>query len=137
MAQMVTPRQALYAHLSADAAVMASVDGRLYQRRVPLTAPRPLIVIYPPISNVPYRDLDGTAYWQARLQVTVIAADSEDGNPQRQAETAAQAVIAAVNDHLGPLGGLNVIQAWVDHAGQVDHGDEIRHHIDVMIKYKE
>lgn len=136
MAQMVTPRQALYAHLSADPAVMASVDGRLYQRRVPLTAPRPLIVIYPPISDVPYRDLDGTAYWQARLQVTVIAADGE-GNPQQQAEAAARAVIDAVNDHIGPMGGLQVVQAWVDSDGQVDDGDEIRHHIDVMIKYKE
>ena len=130
----VEPRQALLAHLRADPAVQEAVGTRVYQRRVPEGAEKPLIVIYPTISRVPNRILSGVAYHQARLQVTVMA------GTQPEAEKAANAVISAVEGFSGLMAGaLNVILATVDNDRQTDQDgvDEIHHHIDVMIIYKE
>lgn len=138
----IEPRQALYAHLLADARVNAAVSTRVYQRRVPLGAVKPLILIYPPIITAPTHDLDGVAWLTARLQVTAFACDDPDTGEaaQPQAERAARAVIAAVNGFSGLMAGkLRVIQATVDsdHQADQEETDEIRHHVDVVIKYKE
>lgn len=130
----VEPRQALYAHLRADPGVQAAVGERVYQRRVPDGAEKPLIVIYPPISRVPTRDLGSVAYQRARLQVTAMA------DTQPQAEAAAKAVISAVEGFSGLMAGvLPVILATVDNDRQTDQDgvDEIHHHVDITITYEE
>ena len=130
----VEPRQALYAHIRADPGVQAAVGNRVYQRRVPEGAQKPLIVIYPTISRVPTRDIGGVAYRQARLQVTAMA------DTQPETEKAAKAVIEATEGFTGLMAGaLNVILVTVDNDRQVDQDgvDEIHHHVDVMITYKE
>ncbi len=133
----VEPRQALYAHLRADPAVQAALkNGKdsVYQRRVPAGAQKPLIVIYPTISRVPNRILNGVSHRRTRLQVTVMA------DTQPEAEKAANAVISAVEGFTGMMAGaLNVILATVDNDRQVDQDgvDEIHHHVDITITYKE
>ena len=130
---MTEPRRALYAHLAADNEVKAIVGDRIYQGRVPAGATKPLIVIQPPISRVPQRDLGGVAYKRTRIQVTAMA------DTQKQAEATAKAVIDAVEGFTGTMAGaLDVILATVDNDRQVDQEgvDEIHHHVDVMILYK-
>jgi hypothetical protein len=130
----VEPRQALLAHLRADPAVQEAVGTRVYQRRVPEGAQKPLIVIYPTISRVSNRILDGVSHRRTRLQVTVMA------GTQPEAEKAANAVISAVEGFSGLMAGaLNVILATVDNDRQTDQDgvDEIHHHVDMMIMYKE
>ena len=130
----VEPRQALYAHLRADDGVRGAVGTRIYQRRVPAEAQKPLIVIYPTISRVPNRILDGVSHRRCRLQVTAMAENQPD------AEKAAAAIIAAVDGFTGPMAEkLDVILATVDNDRQIDQDgvDEIHHHVDVMIVYKE
>lgn len=133
------PRQALYAHLLADPSVREAVGEQVYQRRVEkkrldLPVRKPLIIVWPPISNVPVRDLNGVIHRRCRLQVTCMA------DKQLEAEKAARAVIAAVEGFTGVMAGaLNVVQATVDNDRQVDQEgvDEIHHHIDILITYKE
>lgn len=130
---MTEPRRALYAHLLADSGVQTAVGDRIYQGRVPAGATKPLILIQPPISRVPQRDLGGVAYKRTRIQVTVMA------DTQKQAEAAAKAVIDAVEGFTGTMGnGLDVILASVDNDRQIaqDGIDEIYHHVDVMMVYK-
>ena len=130
---MTEPRRALYAHLLADSGVQTAVGDRIYQGRVPAGATKPLILIQPPISRVPQRDLGGVAYKTTRIQVTAMA------KTQKDAETVADAVIAAVEGFTGTMGGgLDVILASVDNDRQIaqDGIDEIYHHVDVMIVYK-
>jgi hypothetical protein len=130
---MTEPRRALYAHLLADPGVKAAGGDRIYQGRVPAGATKPLILIQPPISRVPQRDLGGVAYKRTRIQVTAMA------KTQKDAETVANAVIAAVEGFTGMMGGgLDVILASVDNDRQIaqDGIDEIYHHVDVMIVYK-
>lgn len=130
---MTEPRRALYAHLLADPGVKAVVGDRIYQGRVPAGATKPLIVIQPPISRVPQRDLGGVAYKRTRIQVTAMT------DTQKQAEATAKAVIDAVEGFTGMMGGgLDVILASVDNDRQIaqDGIDEIYHHVDVMIVYK-
>ena len=130
----VEPRQALYAHIRADPGIQAAVGDRVYQRRVPERAQKPLIIIYPTISRVPNRILAGVAYHQARLQVTAMA------DTQPDAEKAARAVIEATEGFTGLMAGaLNVILAMGDNDSPVDQDgvDEIHHHVDVIIIYKE
>ena len=130
---MTEPRRALYAHLAADNEVKAIVGDRIYQGRVPAGATKPLILIQPPISRVPQRDLGGVAYKRTRIQVTAMA------DTQKQAEATATAVIDAVEGFTGTMGGgLDVILASVDNDRQIaqDGIDEIYHHVDVMIVYK-
>ncbi len=130
----VEPRQALYSHLKSNPAVQAAVGDRVYQRRVPEGAQKPLIVIYPNISRVPNRILSGVSYRRARLQVTAMA------DTQPEAEKAAKAVIEATEGFTGLMAGaLNAILVTVDNDRQVDQDgvDEIHHHVDVMIIYKE
>lgn len=137
----VRPRQALYAHLRADQGVQAIVGDRIYHRHAPLDTKKPLIVIWPTISDVPIRDLNGVAYRRARLQVTAMAADdNKSRDAQPKAEAAAKAVISAVEGFSGMMAGaLNVILATVDNDRQIDQEgvDEIHHHVDVIITYKE
>ena len=130
---MTEPRRALYAHLLADSGVQTAVGDRIYQGRVPAGATKPLILIQPPISRVPQRDLGGVAYKRTRIQVTAMA------ETQKDAEKAANAVIAAVEGFTGTMGGgLDVILTTVDNDRQVaqDGIDEIYHHVDVMMVYK-
>lgn len=130
---MTEPRRALYAHLLADSGVQTAVGDRIYQGRVPAGATKPLILIQPPISRVPQRDLGGVAYKRTRIQVTAMA------DTQKQAEATAKAVIDAVEGFAGTMGGgLDVILASVDNDRQIaqDGIDEIQHHVDVLIKYK-
>lgn len=130
---MTEPRRALYAHLLADSGVQTAVGDRIYQGRVPAGATKPLILIQPPISRVPQRDLGGVAYKRTRIQVTAMT------DTQKQAETTAKAVIDAVEGFTGMMGGgLDVILASVDNDRQIaqDGIDEIYHHVDVMIVYK-
>ena len=130
---MTEPRRALYAHLLADSGVKTAVGDRIYQGRAPARADKPLILIQPPISRIPQRDLGGVAYKRTRIQVTAMA------ETQKDAEKAANAVIAAVEGFTGTMGnGLDVILASVDNDRQVaqDGIDEIYHHVDVMIVYK-
>lgn len=130
----VEPRQALYAHLRADPGVQAAVGDRVYQRRVPTGATKPLILIQPPISRVPQRDLGGVAYKRTRIQVTAMA------DTQKRAEATAKAVIDAVEGFSGMMAGqLQVLLASVDNDRQIayDDIDEIHHHVDMMITYKE
>jgi len=130
---MTEPRRALYAHLLADSGVQTAVGDRIYQGRVPAGATKPLILIQPPISRIPQRDLGGVAYKRTRIQVTAMA------ETQKDAEKAANAVIAAVEGFTGTMGGgLDVILASVDNDRQIaqDGIDEIYHHVDVMIEYK-
>lgn len=131
---MIEPRQVLFAHLKADSGVQAVVGDRVYQRRVPAGAVKPLIVIYPTISNVPTRDLNNVAYQRARIQVTAMA------DNQAQAESAARTVMSAVEGFSGLMAGtLPVILATVDNDRQIDQDgvDEIHHHVDITITYKE
>ena len=130
---MTEPRRALYAHLLADSGVQTAVGDRIYQGRVPAGATKPLILIQPPISRIPQRDLGGVAYKRTRIQVTAMA------DTQKQAEATATAVIDAVEGFTGTMGGgLDVILASVDNDRQIaqDGIDEIYHHVDVMIVYK-
>ena len=130
---MTEPRRALYAHLAADNGVKAIAGDRIYQGRVPAGATKPLILIQPPISRVPQRDLGGVAYNRTRIQVTAMA------DTQKQAEATAKAVIDAVEGFTGMMGGgLDVILASVDNDRQIaqDGIDEIYHHVDVMMAYK-
>jgi len=130
----IEPRQALYAHLRADLGVQAAVGDRVYQRRVPTGAKKPLIVIWPPISRVPVRDLSGVAWQRTRIQLTVIA------DTQPDVEVAAKAAINAVEGFSGLMAGaLEVIEARVQGDRQVDQDevDEVYHHIDVIITYFE
>ena len=130
---MTEPRRALYAHLAADNEVKAIVGDRIYQGRVPAGATKPLILIQPPISRVPQRDLGGVAYKRTRIQVTAMA------DTQKQAEATATAVIDAVEGFTGTMGGgLDVILASVDNDRQIaqDGIDEIYHHVDVMMAYR-
>ncbi len=131
---MTEPRRALYAHLAADNEVKAIVGDRIYQGRVPAGATKPLILIQPPISRVPQRDLGGVAYKRTRIQVTAMA------DTQKQAEATAKAVIDAVEGFSGMMAGqLQVLLASVDNDRQIayDDIDEIHHHVDMMITYKE
>lgn len=127
------PREALYAHLRADPGIQAAVGDRVYQRRVPSGVQKPLIVIFPPVSRIARRDLGGVAYWEARLQVTAMAA------AQPEAEAAAKAVMQAVEGFQGVMAGaIYVIDARVDSDNQIDQDDvdEIHHHVDVLVRYK-
>ena len=127
------PREALYAHLKADPGVQAAVGDRVYQRRVPSGAVKPLIVIFPPASRTAERDLGGVAYWEARLQVTAMA------GTQPEAEAAAKAVMQAVEGFRGVMAGaIYVVDARVDSDNQIDQDDvdEIHHHVDVIVRYK-
>jgi hypothetical protein len=129
----VEPRQALYAHLSADPDVVAAVGSNIHQRRVPEGAPKPLIVIWPPQSRVPERDLDGPAYYRTRIQLTVMAAT------QPEAEKVARAVIAAVEGFAGLMAGvLPVLLVEVIDDSQIDQSgiDEIHHHVILRIAHK-
>lgn len=128
----ITPREALFAFLSTDNTVMATVKN-IHSRRVPLGAYKPLVVIYPTISDVPTRDLSGIAYRQARLQVTVMA------DTQKEAETTIRAIIKAVDGFSGSMFGLSVIQALAETDRQIDEDevDEVHQHLDVIIKYEE
>lgn len=131
---MLEPRKMLRAYLLADSAVGKAVGTRVYYPTVPAGAQKPLIVIYPNISRVPSRDLGGVAYRRVRIQVTAMA------DTQPEAEAAAHAVINAVEGFNGKMYGvLPVILATVDNDRQVyqDEVDEIHHHVDVMITYKE
>lgn len=126
------PRQALYAHLRADPGVQNAVNDRVYQRRVPEGATKPLIVIYPTISRVPTRDLNNVAYKRTRIQVTAMS------DTQSQAEAAAMSVINAVEGFSGLMAGeLPVILATVDNDRQTyqNEVDEIHHHVDITITY--
>lgn len=130
----VEPRQALYAHLRADPGVQAAVGDRVYQRRVPTGAMKPLIVIWPTISRVPNRILEGVSHCRVRLQVTVMA------DNQSQAEAVAKTVVSSVEGFKGQMAGaLDVLLATVDNDRQVDQDgvDEIHHHVDITITYKE
>lgn len=131
---MTEPRRALYAHLAADNEVKAIVGDRIYQGRVPAGATKPLILIQPPISRVPQRDLGGVAYKRTRIQVTAMA------DTQKQAEATAKAVIDAVEGFSGMMAGqLQVLLASVDNDRQTDQDgvNEIHHHVDITITYKE
>lgn len=131
---MTEPRRALYAHLAADNEVKAIVGDRIYQGRVPAGATKPLILIQPPISRIPQRDLGGVAYKRTRIQVTAMA------DTQKQAEATAKAVIDAVEGFSGMMAGqLQVLLASVDNDRQIAYDDinEIHHHVDMMITYKE
>src|SRR5690606_11207083 len=128
------PREALYAHLKADPGVQAAVGDRVYQRRVPSGAVKPLIVIFPPESRTAERELGGVAYWEAALQVTAMAAATP------AAEAAAKAVMQAVEGFQGVMAGaVYVIDARVDSDQQIDQDDvdEIHHHVDVVVRYKD
>lgn len=127
---MVEPREALFALLYNDDAVRNSVTDIVHGRR-PTDAQLPVLVIWPTISNVPERDLNGPAFWRARLQVTVVA------HEQEQAEIAKDAVINCVDGFSGDMYGLPVIEAWLISDEQVMQDDEvIFHHIDFYIRYK-
>lgn len=132
---MIEPRQALIVHLRADTNVTKTLKkgaNSIYQRRVPAGAAKPLVVIWPTISRVPNRILDGVSYQKTRLQVTAIA------DTQPEVEKAVNAVIKAIDGFTGLMAEkLNVILATVDNDRQVDQdgADEIHHHVDVMITY--
>lgn len=131
----IEPRQALYVYLQSIPAIIESLkNGKdsIYQRRFPAGAQKPLIVIYPTISQLPNRLLDGVSHHRTRIQVTVVA------DTQTDAEQAANAVIKAVEGFTGLMAEkLQVILATVDNGRQVDQEgvDEIHHNIDVMLRY--
>ncbi len=138
MAMLIEPRIALYDHLKSNSNVTATlarcIHGLcLYQGRVSSGAKNPLALIQPPISRVPTRILSGVAYRRQRLQVTVVA------DTQPEAETVARAIMAAVEGFSGMMAGLDVMLATVDNDRQVffDEIDEVHHHIDVMILYRD
>jgi len=135
---LIEPRIALYDHLKSNSNVTAALAKCrhglcLYQGRVSSGAKKPLAVVQPPISRVPTRILSGVAYKQQRLQVTVVA------DTQPEAEVTAQAIIAAVEGFTGTMAGLDVMLATVDNDRQVffDEVDEVYHHVDVMILYRD
>src|SRR5690554_3155161 len=124
---MLEPRKMLRAYLLDDLTVQSAVGGRVYYPSVSAGAQKPLIVIYPNISRVPNRDLNGVAYRRIRIQVTAMA------DTQPEAEAAAHAVINAVEGFNGKMYGvLSVILATVDNDRQVYQDDvgEIHHHVD-------
>lgn len=130
----IEPRQALYAHLKNDPGVQAAIGERIYQRRAPAGAEKPLILIQPQISRIPSRDLGGTAFKRVRLQVTAIA------DTQTQAEVAVRAVDNAVEGFSGSMAAkLQTITVTVDNDRQVEQEEigEIYHHVDITIIYKE
>ena len=97
-------------------------------------ADKPLILIQPLISRVPAADLTTVAWRRARIQVTAMA------DSQPEAEAAARAVFDAVEGYTGMMAGaLEVLLATVESDRQVEQEgiDEIYHHVDVMITYKE
>jgi len=111
-----------------------AIGERIYQRRAPAGAEKPLILIQPQISRIPSRDLGGTAFKRVRLQVTAIA------DTQTQAEVAVRAVDNAVEGFSGSMAAkLQTITATVDNDRQVEQEEigEIYHHVDITIIYKE
>lgn len=131
---MIEPREALFAHLAENPGVQAVVGDRVFSPRVSLGTKKPLLLIQPPISRVPSRDLDGVNFKRARIQVTAM------GETQKQAEGAAKAVMTAVEGFSGMMAGeLYVLLATVDNDRQIDYEDigEVHHHVDIMITYRE
>ena len=134
---LIEPRIALYDHLKSNSNVTAALAKCrhglcLYQGRVSSGAKKPLAVVQPPISRVPTRILSGVAYKQQRLQVTVVA------DTQPEAEVTAQAIIAAVEGFTGTMAGLDDAGDGRQRSpGLFDEVDEVYHHVDVMILYRD
>src|SRR5690606_28343016 len=72
MAAPVTPRKVVRAHLLADPQVAALVGDRIYYHIRPDGAEYPCIVLTT-ISDVPQRDLQGRAWTDTRIQLTVMS----------------------------------------------------------------
>lgn len=129
MAETVTPRQAVYAHLKADPDVTALVGGRVYHQTAPDGATYPLIVLNT-ISSVDRRDLSGVAYVETRVQVTAMAATLAE------AEAIAMVVHKSLEGFSGLMAGaLQVIGCRV--AGYVPIYQEgvgqTHYHVDIIV----
>lgn len=128
----VTPRQAVYAHLQADASVAGLVGGRIYHQVPPLDATYPLIVLNT-ISSVDERDLAGVAFTRTRIQVTAMAATLKD------AEVIALAVRKSLEGYTGMMAGaLPVIGCRVDSYEPIYQEDvgQTHYHVDVIVTHK-
>lgn len=133
MAETVTPRQAVYAHLRADPNISVLVGSRIYHQIPPLDATYPLIVINT-VNNIDRRDLSGVAYTETRIQVTVMAATL------KEAETIAMAVRRSLEGFSGLMAGaLYVIGCRVDNYLPVyeEEVGQTYYHVDMIITHKE
>jgi len=132
MAETVTPRQAVYAHLNADPNITALVGSRIYHQTPPLHATYPLIVINT-ISNVDRRDLSAVFACDTRIQITAMAATL------KEAESIAMAVRQSLEGFSGMMAGaLQVISCRVDNYEPIyqDEVGQTHYHVDVMITHK-
>lgn len=131
MAQALTPRQAVYAHLRADPGVSALVGSRIYHVAPPLDATCPLITINT-ISNTDRRDLTGVAYVETRLQITAMAATLPE------AETIALAVRKSLEGFSGLMAGsLPVLGCKVDVylPDPQEEVQQVHYHVDVVVTH--
>ncbi|MGE5585724.1 MAG: DUF3168 domain-containing protein [Bacillota bacterium] len=131
MAETVTPRQAVYAHLKGDLDVAALVGGRVYHQTAPDDATYPLIVLNT-ISNVDRRDLAGVAYVETRLQVTAMAATLAE------AEAIALAVRASLEGFRGLMAGaLEVIECRTIGYLPIYQEDvgQTHYHVDILVTH--
>jgi len=132
MAVPVTPRKVVRAHLLADPQVAALVGDRIYYQTRPDGAEYPCIVLTT-ISDVPQRDLQGRAWTETRIQLTVMS-QTEPG-----AETVARAVEQSLDGFAGLMAGaLQVIACRVD-SSRPEYQEASGHThylVDVLISYK-
>ena len=132
MATEVTPRKAVWKHLSDDQAIAALVGNRIdYDYRKDETE-LPCIIIAD-ISDVPRRDLSGVAWRETRIQITAMA------NTKPGAEEIAQAIQAVLEGYSGMMAGaLQVINCRVDAASPLyqEETGQYHYHVDVIITYK-
>lgn len=133
MATEVTPRKAVWKHLLDDPAVAALVGDRIYYQTRPDGTAYPCVVIST-ISRIPRRDLDGMAWAETRLQVTVMDTT----------EPGAEAVAKVIQDSLDGFGSalmagvLYVMECRVETAFPMlqEETGQTHYHVDVVIIHK-
>ena len=140
MAETVTPRQAVHAHLRADPSVSALVGSHIYHQTPPLDATYPLVTINT-ISNTDRRDLSAVSYSETRIQVTAMANDPPNtpGGSLKDAERIAMAVRKSLEGFSGLMAGvLQVIDCRVVSYLPVyqDGVGQTHYHVDILITHK-
>lgn len=100
--------KAIYRLLTDNSTVNGLVSGRVYQTRLPQSCSYPAIMIQK-ISDVPFKDNDGSDLWRARMQVNSYA------TTQAAVQQLAVAVQAALDWTLQTnVGGVNVVEITLE-----------------------
>jgi len=70
----MTPGKAIFTKITSSASINALISNRCYQVRLPERTSMPAVRIQK-ISDVPFKDNDGSTMWSARIQVDTYATD--------------------------------------------------------------